>query len=187
MKFKMQTSLAGDNFSYQFGDLVDQAALGLTDEQIKAWLAAGVIAEAPGEEVAAAEIGELREQLSHHAAASAGFQATVADLEAQLAKVSGDHRTTLDEVEVLKRQLGEAENRAIEARDAANVAATDAAKAVSAAEADRDAAEADRDAAEAAAKQLGADLEAARAQIADLQAAADKNGGKSKGKTADAA
>ena len=180
MKFKMQTSLAGDNFSFQFGDLVDQAALGLTDEQIKAWLAAGVIAEAPGEEVAAAEIGELREQLSHHAAASAGFQATVADLEAQLAKVSGDHRTTLDEVEVLKRQLGEAENRAIEARDAANVAATDAAKAVSAAEADRDAAE-------AAAKQLGADLEAARAQIADLQAAADKNGGKSKGKTADAA
>jgi hypothetical protein len=113
MHVKMLTSLAGDNFSYAPGDVVD-----LDDDTAQAWVGAKLAVEAPPHEAAADRIAALNDERETLVKERDGLAAERDDLKGKLAAALKEKQGAIDEMKIhkasaddLRKQLAEGKTK----------------------------------------------------------------------------
>lgn len=109
MKIKMLTSLAGGAFSLAHGEIVETATIG-GEAVAKAWIAEGHAIEAPGEDIAAAQIAGLQARLDDCAAARSGLEKELVEAKGRIAKAQAEAKGAVAEMAVHKAARTAAEN-----------------------------------------------------------------------------
>ncbi|PNG27010.1 hypothetical protein [Methylocella silvestris] len=160
VKVKIISSIAGDNYSYAPGDIID------LDEAIaQAWQEAGLSTPAPDGEVAAAQIETLTAQLADATGARDGLAKAKSDLEGQLANAKAEKAGAIADKVLTKKAADDAQAALSAAQKAASDAAVKTATDLAAVSKERDDFKTQAD-------ELGKQLADALAQIETLKAAA---------------
>ena len=103
VKVKIVSSIAGENFSYSPGEVVD-----LDEAVAREWHAAGLSVTAPEGEVAAATIAELTVRLGDAIGARDGLAAQVEDLKSKLANAQGEKSGAIADKVLAKKAADDA-------------------------------------------------------------------------------
>lgn len=103
VKVKIASSIAGENFSYSPGDVID-----LDEVVARAWQEAGLSISAPEGEIAAAMIADLTARLADVTSARDGLAAQVEGLKGKLAVAQGEKAGAIADKVLAKKAADDA-------------------------------------------------------------------------------